>query len=541
MYTGASTPPGRLSRDSAVSASCSPSVRKCGWTADGDRLADVVDAVGGPGHDEQECHRQGRPQGQRAVAQVLAPREHAQHDQRQGQALERVVREGADRQHVDHHHDDGPGAQRQVPELAWDPAVGEGRGDGEEAHAEHDRQPGATAEHAGGVGVAGERPGVVQAREQRVVDERRGRGDEHDGGGQERRALAPQDPEQGLGDDEEPGEGRALPGLQPAGEERGHRRQPHPTDARRPTPFFVGQKPQGHDPDGNRGEQVPPEIRAGPGLPRDEVELELAELRAQVPPPHQRRDRRAGEEGEHERQPAVVAAREEPARVQQRAREQGRDGHGLEQHVGGHQAHAGAVGQTRQQHARVQERARARGDVVEVADEAVVAGLAQPVQVLERVDDQVAVGAGDHAALDPHAHEQADEHAEGQRAQREQGGELEPVQPQPSPRPRCRAGCDGRGQGLPLGLRRGRFGERGGGAPRLAADVAPGGDELAHDRHQHARHAQPRALAVGPDDAGLAQPIAQRAGHGQRLRVERPAVEVDARERRPRPPGRARA
>jgi len=50
--------------------------------ADGDRLADVVDPVGGPGHDEQERHRQGRPQGQRAVAQVLAPREHAQHDQR---------------------------------------------------------------------------------------------------------------------------------------------------------------------------------------------------------------------------------------------------------------------------------------------------------------------------------------------------------------------------------------------------------------------------------------------------------------------------
>ena len=39
-----------------------------------------------------------------------------------------------------------------------------------------------------------------------------------------------------------------------------------------------------------------------------------------------------------------------------------------------------------------------------------------------------------------------------------------------------------------------------------------------------------RALAVGPHDAGLAQPVAQRARHRERLGVERPAVEADARE-----------
>jgi hypothetical protein len=60
--------------------------------------------------------------------------------------------------------------------------------------------------------------------------------------------------------------------------------------------------------------------------------------------------------------------------------------------------------------------------------------------------------------------------------------------------------------------------------------VAPGGDQLPHHRDQHAGHAQPRALAVGPDDAGLAQAVAERTGHRQGLGVEGPAVEVDARE-----------
>ena len=132
------------------------------------------------------------------------------------------------------------------------------------------------------------------------------------------------------------------------------------------------------------------------------------------------------------------------------------------------------------------------------------AGLAQPVEVLHLVEHEEAVAARDVPALGPHAQQQPGERRDRQRAQRHPERahvSLRSSRPRPT---------------------------RGAGPRDLAADVAPRRRQLADHGDEHAQHRQPRALAVVPLDADLAQAEAERAGQRERLGVEHPAVELGA-------------
>ena len=64
-------------------------------------------------------------------------------------------------------------------------------------------------------------------------------------------------------------------------------------------------------------------------------------------------------------------------------------------------------------------------------DQPVLAGLASPVEVLQRVGDEEAVSARDHAAPQPHAQDQPGEHRERQRRQRGERARLHGVEAAP--------------------------------------------------------------------------------------------------------------
>ena len=236
--------------------------------------------------------------------------------------------------------------------------------------------------------------------EQRVVGERgRGRGQrqrEVARGGRRRPAAAQLDE---LRDRDRDREGRPLPRLEP-GAQRAPRRPPGPSPVprRRPARARRPAARAASSADGDRREQVAPEVGAGPQLARDEVDLELVARSSQPAPADDRGDRRAGEERQHQAEAAVVAARQEAPHERERAGEQDPDRDRLPQQVGDRRTRAQPPGQAGEQQPGVQERALPGRQVVPVADQAVLAGLARPVEVLQRVGDEEAVRAGHDAA-----------------------------------------------------------------------------------------------------------------------------------------------
>ena len=276
-------------------------------------------------------------------------------------------------------------------------------------------------------------------------------------------------------------EGRALPGLQP------RREQPAGGGQRRAcaappslAAALVGEQAERHQADGHRREQVAPQVGAGPQLARDEVEVELH--RRPPPMPVQPTSAATGEakkSADHERQRGGRRGAEEAAAQRQRAGEQREHGHRLPDHVGGHHAEPEPVQQAREQHARVHERARPVLEVVEVADRHVLARLAQPGEVLERVRDEEAVAAGHEAALGPDAHEQAGQRREGEREQRDQDSGLEAVE---AAGPGRLGTARALGRLRPLGSSSGGAAARCG--PRGRTSHVPRGEQLAHHRHE---------------------------------------------------------
>ncbi len=81
----------------------------------------------------------------------------------------------------------------------------------------------------------------------------------------------------------------------------------------------------------------------------------------------------------------------------------------------------------------MQEVARAVRQVVLVGDQAVLARLPRPVEVLHRVGDQEAVGAGHDAAAQPDPQHEPGEHGERQRGERRQQRDLDAVEPRAHP------------------------------------------------------------------------------------------------------------
>ena len=221
-----------------------------------------------------------------------------------------------------------------------------------------------------------------------------------------------------LGHEDHQREGRPLPGLEPGREQPGGRGPPEPARPAAASTALVGQQPERHQPHRDGGEEVAPEIGAGPQLAADEVEVELRARRSDVTPAHDRRHGRGREQREHQRQDAVGRALDEAAHVEERAGEQRRHRHRLPHHVGGDDAEPRAVEQPRDHHSGVHERVRPGREVVQVRHRDVMAGLAQPVEVLELVHHQVAVRAGDEPAVDPDAHEQPGQHGHRQGEER---------------------------------------------------------------------------------------------------------------------------
>ena len=146
--------------------------------------------------------------------------------------------------------------------------------------------------------------------------------------------------------------------------------------------------------------------------------------------PNGRGHRRDAEQGHHERQAAVPAVGQEPPRVRERAGEQDRVcASSFSSLEGGHEAEPGPVEQPGEQHARDARTGASRPDeVVEVPDRQVLAGLADPGQVLELVHGHVRVGAGEHPALVPDAHEHARQRRHAERGEGGEHGELEAVE-----------------------------------------------------------------------------------------------------------------
>ncbi len=166
---------------------------------------------------------------------------------------------------------------------------------------------------------------------------------------------------------------------------------------------LVGEQGERQQADRDRREQVAPEVGARPQLAGDEVEVELDLVAADARPTHQCGDGGGGEERKHEREATVVAANQEAARQRHGGGKEREHGDRLPDHVGGHDPQPEPMGQSRQEHPGVHERRRAVVEVVEVGHAHVLAGLAQPGEVLERVGDEEPVAAGDQAALGPYA------------------------------------------------------------------------------------------------------------------------------------------
>ena len=125
---------------------------------------------------------------------------------------------------------------------------------------------------------------------------------------------------------------------------------------------------------------------------------------------------------------ASPAGRQQAPHVQQGADEHDAHGHRLPEQVG--ERHRGTryrVDESREQETRVQEHAVVRLEVVAVADQPVLRGLADPGEVLKLVRGEYAVGAGDRPALG-HQRGQHGERHSGQRHQREK---LDAIEPEP--------------------------------------------------------------------------------------------------------------
>ena len=145
-------------------------------------------------------------------------------------------------------------------------------------------------------------------------------------------------------------------------------------------------------------------------------------------PADDRGDRRAGEERQHQAQAAIVAARQEapaPARSCRRTASRPRPASTAGRRPPGR---AQPPGQAGEQQPGVQERALPGRQVVAVADQAVLAGLARPVEVLQRVGDEEAVRARHDAASDPDLQQQAAEHGQRERRERRQRPRLDGIQ-----------------------------------------------------------------------------------------------------------------
>ena len=238
----------------------------------------------------------------------------------------------------------------------------------------------------------------------------------------------------------------------------------------------------------------------------------LSPASSQAAPADDRGDRRAGEEGQHQ---ARGGGRRGAPGSAARARACRR--------TGSRPRPASTAGRRRpdpRPAARPGRRAAARGagttrspgrQVVAVADQAVLAGLARPVEVLQRVGDQEPVRARDDAAAEPDLQQQAAEHGQRQRRQRRQRPRLDGIQAADE-RPHTRdsaAPAAGRAA-CARATRRTRA--RASSSSRVTGTITRGIDSR-------------EPGAVGPRDPGLGDAEAERARHRERLGVERPAVQ----------------
>jgi hypothetical protein len=93
-----------------------------------DGVGQAGDPVGAPDEHEHDHRRHRGQQRHGPLAQPLAQRQHAEHDERQRQALEGVERERPERHEVDRQRGERPGAQRHVAEARSRQPVGQRRG-----------------------------------------------------------------------------------------------------------------------------------------------------------------------------------------------------------------------------------------------------------------------------------------------------------------------------------------------------------------------------------------------------------------------------
>ena len=336
-------------------------------------------------HDHQRERRHDQPRA-RAPPDAQDPL-NGEDRQRDRKPLEGVVGEGAARLEVHGQGREWPHAQRHGLPVTRRQSIGQRGRHRERGQGQHDRPPGPVPGGlaAGRVGLGGELPRRVGHREDEVVE--RGYPDSHRHGeraGRRPDACAP--PAQRLHRQHDQGQSHSLPRLQPAHQQRARRRKPECARGPCLAPALEGEEHERHQKDRDGGHQIAPEVLHRPHLARDEVERVLARLAPPAAPGHEGRGRHHGEQHQQEGGVAASAGGQVPAHVQQRTGERHPDGHRLPQQIGERHRQAGdPVHQARQQEARVQERAAVGLEVVAIADQPVLGGLAYPGEVLQLV------------------------------------------------------------------------------------------------------------------------------------------------------------